>query len=284
MPKTILFLAANPVDTTRLRLDKEFREIEEELERAKQREQFKLEQRWAVRLKDISRVMLDFNPQIVHFAGHAEEEKGLVFEDDNGHAKLIDGEALANFFELFAGSLECIVLNGCYTEVQAKAIAQHIPYVIGMKKAIADKAAIEFAVGFYSALGAGKSYEFAHRFACVAIRMAEIPEHLTPQLLIGNLPLPLIEKDIQLTGNQRAKFRLALVNAYNESSMIIMLDDKLNINYDQEIPQGRNYQETVFNLIEYFQQRGQIIDLLESACQERPRNSQLKEFYQSIYH
>jgi hypothetical protein len=33
--------------------------------------------------------------------------------------------------------------------VQAEAIVKHIPYVIGMSKAIGDKAAIEFAVGFY---------------------------------------------------------------------------------------------------------------------------------------
>ena len=51
-----------------------------------------------------------------------------------------------------------------------------------MKKAIADKAAIKFAVGFYDALGAGRPVEFAHKFGCVAIRLAGIPEHLTPVL------------------------------------------------------------------------------------------------------
>ncbi|WP_339381329.1 hypothetical protein [Brasilonema sp. UFV-L1] len=51
-----------------------------------------------------------------------------------------------------------------------------------MKKAIGDRAAIEFAVGFYDALGAGKSVEFAHKFGCAAIRLAGIPEQLTPTL------------------------------------------------------------------------------------------------------
>ncbi|MFB2769015.1 CHAT domain-containing protein [Pelatocladus sp. BLCC-F211] len=180
--KTILFLAANPLDTTHLRLDQEFREIQVELERSKRREQFKLEQRWAVRLIDIRRAMLDFNPQIIHFAGHGGGEKGLAFEDESGYAKLIDGDTLASLFELFAGSLECIVLNGCYTQIQAEAIAQHIPYVVGMDKAIGDKAAIEFAAGFYSALGAGKSYEFAYKLGCTAINLSGIPENLTPKL------------------------------------------------------------------------------------------------------
>ena len=38
-----------------------------------------------------------------------------------------------------------------------------------MNSAINDRAAIEFAVAFYDALGAGKTYEFAYELACVAI-------------------------------------------------------------------------------------------------------------------
>ena len=52
-----------------------------------------------------------------------------------------------------------------------------------MKKAIGDIAAIEFAVAFYDALGAGESVEFAHKLACNAIiQLAGPPEHLTPVL------------------------------------------------------------------------------------------------------
>ncbi len=72
------------------------------------------------------------------------------------------------------------LLNACYSQRQAEGIAQHIPYVIGMKKTIGDRAAIEFAVGFYDALGAGKSYEIAYKFGCNAIQMAGITEQDTP--------------------------------------------------------------------------------------------------------
>ena len=51
-----------------------------------------------------------------------------------------------------------------------------------MNKAIGDKASIEFAVGFYSALGAGESIEFAYQFGCSAIRLVGYSEHLTPVL------------------------------------------------------------------------------------------------------
>ncbi|NMG18924.1 CHAT domain-containing protein [Brasilonema bromeliae] len=182
MQQKILILAANPKSTTPLRLNEEVREIDAGLQRAKHRDQFVLEQKWAVRPRDIQRAMLDINPSIVHFSGHGTGDEGLVFEDETGLAKLVDGEALAGLFDLFADQVECVVLNGCYSQVQADAISQHINYVIGMSKAIGDRAAIEFAVGFYDALGAGKPVEFAYKFGCAAIRLAGIPEQLTPTL------------------------------------------------------------------------------------------------------
>jgi hypothetical protein len=53
-----------------------------------------------------------------------------------------------------------------------------------MHQAIGDKAAITFAVGFYKALGAGRSFEDAYKFARVEIQLEGIPEHLTPVLYV----------------------------------------------------------------------------------------------------
>jgi len=189
---TILMLSANPKDTARLRLDEEQREIEAGLERSQQREQFRLVKKEAVRPKDFRRAMLDLKPQIVHFSGHGEGEKGIAFEDEVGKTKLVDAEALAGLFKLFADSVQCVILNACYSDGQAEAIARHIPYVIGMSQAIGDQAAIEFSVGFYDALGAGREIDFAYDFACESIRGAGIPEHLTPVLKkSSSIPTPL---------------------------------------------------------------------------------------------
>jgi len=180
--KIILLLAANPKGTPLLCLDEEVQEIDAGLQRARNREQFVLEKRWAVQPRDIRRTMLELNPSIVHFSGHGTGDEGLVFEDETGATKLVNGEALAGLFELFAEQVECVILNACYSEVQATVIAQHVNYVIGMNKGIGDRAAIEFAVGFYDALGAGRPVEFAHKYGCAAIRLAGLPEHLTPIL------------------------------------------------------------------------------------------------------
>lgn len=182
MKRRILILAANPKDTSRLRLDEEVREIGNGLQRAQKRDEFVLKQQWAVRPKDVRRIMLDFEPNVVHFCGHGEGTKGIAFEDETGNTKLVGADALAGFFELFADKVGCVLLNACYSEIQAKAIAQHIDYVIGMSSGIGDTAAIEFAIAFYDALGAGKSIEFAYKLARNAIQWASIPEHLTPVL------------------------------------------------------------------------------------------------------
>ncbi|QIR40141.1 TIR domain-containing protein [Tolypothrix sp. PCC 7910] len=181
--KKILLLAANPIGTSSLRLGEEMREIEEGLKRSKNRERYSIATAHAVRYRDIRRAILEHEPQIIHFSGHGAGKEGLVFEDETGAAKLVDAEALAGLFQLFSAQVECVVLNACYSKVQAEAIAQHIPCVIGMKKAIGDRAAIEFAVGFYDALGAKKSYEFAYNLGCNAIRMAGISEQDIPTLL-----------------------------------------------------------------------------------------------------
>ncbi|MEO1763835.1 MAG: CHAT domain-containing protein, partial [Cyanobacteria bacterium J06629_18] len=212
-PKTILILAANPEDTTRVRCDKEVSEIKEALKQARYRDLFKIQDELAVQPNKIQRAMLDCNPQIVHFCGHGTGDKGLIFEDETGATKLVDGEALAGLFKGFP-EVECVVLNGCYSEEQAEVISQHVKYVIGMKKAIGDKAAIKFAVGFYDALFSERTVEFAYNSGLSAMRLAGIPEQLTPVLK---------KKSIQsllkiLTDSKNLKIARDIKNAYKACS------------------------------------------------------------------
>jgi len=180
--KTILILAANPIDTPALRLEQEIREIDEGLRRARCRDDFHLEYKLAARPVDAQRAMLDTAPNIVHFSGHGDLD-GIAFESDAGTAQLVNSNALASLFELFSDSVECVLLNSCYSERQAVAISSHIEYVIGMKKEIGDAAATRFSVGFYDALGAGRDVEFAFGLGCASIQLSGLAENLTPVLL-----------------------------------------------------------------------------------------------------
>jgi hypothetical protein len=211
MARKILFLAANPTGTSRLRVDEEAREIQEGLRRSTNGQDFELVTRWAVRAQDIRRALLDENPSIIHFSGHGEvgnvaagsapadarkftpvdpvdsQASHIIVEDDQGHPRPYPPEALANLFKLFADQIDCVVLNACYSKGQAEAIAAHVPYVIGTQKAIGDRAAIEFAVGFYDGLGAGRAIEFAFDLGRSAIEGAGLTEQLTPVLIKGNV-------------------------------------------------------------------------------------------------
>jgi hypothetical protein len=164
--KRLLVLSANPTNAAQLRLTEEVREIDEGLKRSPHRDQFDLVSKGAVRLQDFYRHMLEFRPHILHFSGHGGGEHGLVLENDSGKIQFLQTEQLAGMFELFAGEgLECVVLNACYSEVQAKAINRFIPYVIGMNEAIGDRAAITFAIAFYDTLGSGRTIDFAFKLA-----------------------------------------------------------------------------------------------------------------------
>lgn len=179
----ILFLTAEPTDLAKLRLGQEIKNIKAELERSRyNQEQFAIEECLSVTPEDIRYQILRFQPNIVHFCGHGLSNGELCFEDRDGKAQPVRPETLAALFELVRTSIRCVVLNACYSDIQAQAIAQHIPFVIGMSKAISDKAAISFAVGFYGALAFNADYEKAYKVACVEIQIRGSSEELTPIL------------------------------------------------------------------------------------------------------
>lgn len=179
--KKILVLAANPKDTTSIRLTEEVREIEESLKRSQNRSQFILQTKWAVRPRDLLRAMTEFQPNIVHFCGHGEAE-GIALENNDGNLQIINKVALAGLFKSFTGQVECVLLNACHSISQAEAIGQYINYVIGMEQEIQDKDAIDFAVSFYDTLGSGANYESAYELGCVAMQLVGAPENLLPSL------------------------------------------------------------------------------------------------------
>jgi len=177
----ILFLGANPTASP-LRLDEEVREIHTSIKLSKERDKLELIQEWAVTPQNLIQSVLDNSPKIIHFSGHGQSE-GIILEDNSGSPKIITGEALAELFDLFKDNIECVVLNSCYSEEQALAIKQKIPFVIGMNTAIPDKAAIAFSVGFYKGIGAGKSIPFSFKLGITAIMLEGIGGEKIPKLV-----------------------------------------------------------------------------------------------------
>ena len=178
----ILFLAANPRDTDQLRLGDEVRAIDQALRMAEFRDRFDLEQQWAVRVSDLQGLLLRFKPHVVHFSGHGSTFSEIILENAQGNAQAVPEEALAGLFRVLKGNIRCVVLNACYSKVQARAIAREIECVVGMSKAITDVAAINFSASFYQALAYGESVRAAFELGCLQINMEGLGEEDTPKL------------------------------------------------------------------------------------------------------
>jgi hypothetical protein len=87
-------------------LGEEIRDLEEVINRSRDREQFEIQTKLAVRSTALQRSILEFKRNIIHFCGHGTGEEGLVFRD-----KQISTNTLSSLFELFKKHLKCVVLN-----------------------------------------------------------------------------------------------------------------------------------------------------------------------------
>ncbi|MEH2391153.1 MAG: CHAT domain-containing protein [Nostoc sp.] len=179
----IIFLAANPLKTTHLKLDQESRSIDQALRQSEFRDKFEVTQHWAVRVSELQEILLRHKPDIVHFSGHGSQSSEIILQDNSDNSHPVSVRALSQLFSILKDNIRCVVMNACYSEAQAKAIAQHIDSVVGMSKAIKDDSAISFATSFYQALGYGRDVKTAFDLGCVQIDMENLDEQHTPQLL-----------------------------------------------------------------------------------------------------
>jgi CHAT domain len=142
-----------------------------------------MQQHWAVRVGDLQGLLLRHKPDIVHFSGHGSEANEIILEDNTGKSHPVSVRALSQLFSVLKDNIRCDVLNACYSEPQAQAIAQYIDSVVGMSKAIKDESAISFATAFYQALGYGRDLKTAFDLGSVQIDMENLEGQDTPQLL-----------------------------------------------------------------------------------------------------
>jgi CHAT domain len=179
----ILFVAANPVDTDPLQLGEEFREIQSKLRSSDSRAHFVLGSAWAARPDDLLQQMNEFRPHILHFSGHGSNAGEIMLQDSSGKTQTVSPAVLKALFENFREWLRIVVLNACYSNVQAEALLESADIVIGMKSAIGDKAAISFTSAFYRALGFDRSVQDSFNQGLISLQLEKIPEEHIPELL-----------------------------------------------------------------------------------------------------
>ena len=157
----VLFLAANPIDTARLRLGEEVREIAAKIRASEHRDALELISCWAVRPDDVLQALNEHRPHIVHFSGHGSQQEGIILEDNDGWSKPVTKHALTHLFKALADDVRLVVLNACFSREHAEAITETIDCTVGTPCAVSDETAVTFAAAFYRALGFGRSVQEA---------------------------------------------------------------------------------------------------------------------------
>lgn len=180
----ILFLASNPVATPRLTLDQEAREIQAKILAAEHRDDFDFITQWAVRPDDLLDALNRYRPHVVHFSGHGNESDELVLAGDDGQPRPVARAALERLFRVLGQDVRVVVLNACYSRPQAEAIAAHVDSVVGMRRAIDDRARVRFAASFYRALAFGRSVANAFDQGLVSLDLEGTGASDIPDLVV----------------------------------------------------------------------------------------------------
>ena len=188
----ILFLGANPdiilqdgTEKTKLKLEKETREIQEAITKSLNRDSIHFETRLAVRTSDLFQAINEVNPTIIHFSGHGTATGELVLQDNGDQPKFVDIEAIVKMIEASTDNLRLVVFNNCFSSFFAESVSEIVEASIGMNDTISDEAAIIFASQLYSAIGFGNSLEKAFNQAKSRLLLEGINEDLAPELYVN---------------------------------------------------------------------------------------------------
>jgi CHAT domain len=180
----ILFLSANPWTTSRILVDEEAREIFEKIQEGPYREKFEFQKHAATRPIDLQRLLMMFQPQIVHFSGHGTKKQKIILGGERGRGKTVDQQGLADVFALYNNHVRLVLLNACFTRAQARSISEVINYSIGTGKGIGDKVGVAFAGAFYRALSFGKSVRDAFDSAKAELSLTRTPRSRGIELFV----------------------------------------------------------------------------------------------------
>ena len=119
-----------------------------------------LDSGWAASVDDL-KAELEFYPSdIVHFIGHGTGE-GIVLSRKAGEMKAISDDALALRFSRFSPRTRLVILDGCYTSEQAKALADVVDCVIGIEDNTDASNTYWFATLLYGYISKGCSIQEA---------------------------------------------------------------------------------------------------------------------------
>ncbi|MFY9620639.1 MAG: CHAT domain-containing protein [Pyrinomonadaceae bacterium] len=161
-PLRILILAANPVDTSEMALKAEHRLLRNKMRANEEAGNCEMLFEWAARFKDLKDALAGHKPHVIHFAGHGSQE-GIFLEDNEGRSSPLTKAQLADLIKSSGEHVRLVVLNACFSALQAEAMRESVDFVVGTKVAVPDDLAVVFVAHFYEALAVGNSVRDAYQ-------------------------------------------------------------------------------------------------------------------------
>lgn len=185
----ILYLTAADGD---LRVGEEMRRVKAGVRASTHRDLIDIDHKPAAMTGDLMDGLLQRQPHVVHFSGHADEQ---VLEFDTGSDAAGPGRAVtARAFAEALGGVDfpplLVVLNACKSAAQLEGLLAAVPMAIGMSDSIGDGDAMTFAARFYAALAEGQSVNGAFMAARAQMALDGLPDADLPILAYRPMVVP----------------------------------------------------------------------------------------------
>lgn len=162
----VLFLAADPFrDRAKLELEDEMRAVRRALAQGKAHDTLELEAHFGTRTRDLQFVLLEYQPEIVHFSGHGDREGVIYLSDTAGRPVAVGKTALGRLFDMLESEVRVVFLNACHTQPIVEVLRDMVDYAIGTNREVTDETAIAFSQAFYTALASGSGVQQAYDLA-----------------------------------------------------------------------------------------------------------------------
>jgi len=172
----ILLVSANAIQGATLRVDAEFKAVQQQLGQTAD-VRYVPSATW----EEVAAQVEGYTPRVVHFSAHGGDSEEILLTTREGRPHPIPTKALEQLFKVMRGKIRLVVMNSCFSERQARAIAKFTDGVLGVKLRLPEEVALGFSPRFYKAISEGESVAEAYERAMVLVYSARPEKHQIPR-------------------------------------------------------------------------------------------------------
>lgn len=150
-PRSILFITAAPTDTSRLRIDREFKAVQAILEKVPENMRPTLRLEPAVQISELAELLRTRKTDLIHFSGHGDAGKAIV-ETAAETATAVPLKAVARILDSLSTPPRYVITMACSTMAGGEALAAGNRQAICCSGSVDDEKAILFVSSLYRAI------------------------------------------------------------------------------------------------------------------------------------